>query len=394
MPPRVSFRVFAAVGFTLGLGSLAALVVRLGADRLPMEFAASAMGDAPELKHTWQLIAGKHWQIVGKDIEPTDVTDAFEGNRGACAPGMVEVQGKMKLDLPRKSLYDGNSIEELQKRTCTKWINKEYPERCQTFDRDAWLKISAKLDTKPMHYCMDRFEYPNKKNAYPMIYVSFHEAKDFCKAEGKRLCNEEEWTFACEGEEATPYPYGYERSPETCAIDAKWRPFNETAMQPRDGILARNEMDRLWQGGKSGERALCKSVFGVYDLTGNVDEWTTSVREGERPSILKGGYWGPVRTRCRPSTRSHDENHVFYQQSFRCCSDAPAATAGGGTPKRADLGGAVDEALFAEQLKAAPSASASAPMNPPLPPGAVIPPYAPNKPGAPKPSIKKEWIAP
>ena len=59
-------------------------------------------------------------------------------------------------------------------------------------------------------------------------------------------------------------------------------------------------------------------------LTGNVDEWTRTVREGERPSILKGGYWGPVRTRCRPATRSHDENHIFYQQGTRCCADLGA----------------------------------------------------------------------
>jgi formylglycine-generating enzyme required for sulfatase activity len=63
-------------------------------------------------------------------------------------------------------------------------------------------------------------------------------------------------------------------------------------------------------------------VFGVYDLIGNVDEWTRSAVRG-RPSILKGGYWGPVRTRCRPTTRAHGESHAFYQQGFRCCADAP-----------------------------------------------------------------------
>jgi formylglycine-generating enzyme required for sulfatase activity len=60
-------------------------------------------------------------------------------------------------------------------------------------------------------------------------------------------------------------------------------------------------------------------------MTGNVDEWTASVhREGYR-SVFKGGYWGPVRARCRASTRAHDEEFYFYQQGFRCCADAPTA---------------------------------------------------------------------
>ena len=53
-----------------------------------------------------------------------------------------------------------------------------------------------------------------------------------------------------------------------------------------------------------------------------VDEWTMSAVGGRR-SILKGGYWGPVRTRCRPTTRAHGESHAFYQQGFRCCGEAP-----------------------------------------------------------------------
>jgi hypothetical protein len=125
-----------------------------------------------------------------------------------------------------------------------------------------------------------------------MIYVAWPEAKGLCEEQGKRLCTEDEWTFACEGEEATPYPYGYDRDPTACAIDSKWRAFNERAMQPRDGYEAKAEMDRLWQGHASGAMPRCKSVFGVFDMTGNVDEWTKSSRPGERPSILKGGYWG------------------------------------------------------------------------------------------------------
>jgi formylglycine-generating enzyme len=177
-----------------------------------------------------------------------------------------------------------------------------------------------------MHFCIDRFEYPNKKGAYPIILVNWYEARDQCKADGKRLCTEDEWTFACEGDEATPYPNGYVRDPEACVNDRPWKQFHGEQLSPRNGENAKQELDRLWQGVTSGSRPLCKSKFGVYDLTGNVDEWTRSSIAGERPSVLKGGYWGPVRTRCRPATKAHGEEHTFYQQGFRCCADAPGAS--------------------------------------------------------------------
>ncbi|MBL9025060.1 MAG: SUMF1/EgtB/PvdO family nonheme iron enzyme [Myxococcales bacterium] len=324
MSRTVSFRVSAFVAFTLGVTALGAFVVRLQAGELPIDLVSGAVKQSEKQPlREWRLVDGKHWQIAGPEGEAPEVTDKAEGNRGACGPGMVEVKGQMKTDPPRKVLFDPKSVEELQKRTCTKWIQKEYPERCAEFDRDAWLALSKDIPTKPMHFCMDRFEYPNRKGVFPIIFVTWHEAKATCEAGGKRLCNEEEWTFACEGEEATPYPYGYTRSADKCVIDGKWRAFNERALHPRDGREAMLELDKLWQGVPSGDRPGCRSPMGVYDMTGNIDEWTHTAREGERPSILKGGYWGPVRTRCRPSTRSHDENHVFYQQGFRCCSDVP-----------------------------------------------------------------------
>ncbi len=316
----VGRRVFLAVGFALAVVGLAALVGWLNRADLDPRFAGNTFGERPPLQREWRLVDGKHWQIVAESTEDPAQTDAAEGNRGECMPGMIEIKGQMKVDPSPTAYFDGNSVEELQKTTCTRWINRDYPERCAEFDREKWLAASQKLSTKPMHYCIDRFEYPNRRGGYPVIMVNWNEAGEHCAAQGKRLCDEAEWTFACEGEEATPYPYGYVRDAEACVVDQKWKPFNEAAMQPRDGEDARYEMDRLWQGVASGSRPRCRSPFGVYDMTGNVDEWTVSVRDGERPSILKGGYWGPVRTRCRPSTRSHDEHHAFYQQSFRCCA--------------------------------------------------------------------------
>jgi len=261
---------------------------------------------------SWHLVNGRHWQIDGAAGEDPEVTDAYEGTRGACPAGMVWVAGDMKVH---------PMMDELQLQSCSKWIDRTWPERCAEYDRDKWIAASKGLPTQQVAVCMDRFEYPNRKGAYPIIMVSWYEARDQCKAEGKRLCTEDEWTFACEGEEATPYPSGYSREGSECVNDRPWLKFDTHALMPRTGPRARAELDRLWQGLPSGSRSGCRSKAGVFDLTGNVDEWTTSSVAGERPSVLKGGYWGPVRTRCRPATKAHDETHSFYQQGFRCCAD-------------------------------------------------------------------------
>lgn len=260
----------------------------------------------------WHLVLGKHWQINGPRGEDPAITDAREGNRGPCKPGQVHVAGKMKQHF---------LLDDLQLQACTKWIDRKWPERCSEYDRDKWLSISKDLPTQNIDVCVDRYEYPNRKGEWPIIMVSWYEARDACKNEGKRLCSEDEWTFACEGEEASPYPNGYTRERDACVNDQPWKKFDGQALMPRTGKNAMLELDRLWQGLPSGSRAACKSQSGVYDLTGNIDEWTKSSIAGERPSVLKGGYWGPVRTRCRPATKAHDETHTFYQQGFRCCSD-------------------------------------------------------------------------
>lgn len=266
------------------------------------------------LVNEWKSIDGKHWQVVGPAGEAPAITDAREGNRGKCAEGMIEVRGKMKV---------ANNGDYLQQQVCKKWITRTFPERCAEFDRDKWHEVSAKLPTIDQHFCIDRYEYPNRKGEYPIILMDWHEAGAICKAQSKRLCTEDEWTFACEGEEAFPYPYGYVRDTSACITDKAWRPFRGSwALWGRASEQAKRELDELWQGVPSGTQPKCKSPFGVYDMIGNVDEWTRSSRPG-RQSILKGGYWGPVRTRCRPTTRAHGETHVFYQQGVRCCANVP-----------------------------------------------------------------------
>jgi len=220
-----------------------------------------------------------------------------------CPDSMVEVEG---------------DYCPLLAQTCKRWLDPEdtTPRRCAEFEP------SGPCQAKTVHkrFCIDRFEYPNKRGEKPVVMKTWSEARDVCLAQGKRLCGDTEWTLACEGEQRLPYPYGLQRSSDACNIDKPRPVANEKALA--DVKTRSAEVARLWQGEASGARASCKSGYGVFDMTGNVDEWV--VNEGAqapRRSGLKGGFWGPVRDRCRSMTDAHAEDFAFYQIGFRCCRD-------------------------------------------------------------------------
>ena len=230
--------------------------------------------------------------------DPTPIAAA-----AACGEGMVEVEGDYC-----------ESVEQ----TCIKWKDKPgtIPRRCAEFAPSG----ACRGKTVKKHFCIDKFEYPNEAGKEPVVMRSWHEAKSACEGVGKRLCGSSEWTLACEGRERLPYPYGTKRDAQACNIDKPYPVPNQAALanaKTRDA-----EAQRLWQGEASGSRAACVSSYGVHDMTGNVDEWV--VNEGGKPfkSGLKGGYWGPVRDRCRAMTTSHEEGFSYYQIGFRCCADA------------------------------------------------------------------------
>ena len=66
----------------------------------------------------------------------------------------------------------------------------------------------------------------------------------------------------------------------------------------------------------------CVSWAGVIDMNGNVNEWVELPgKEHPHRSGLKGGWWGPVRNRCRPTVKFHKEYDYGYEAGFRCCQD-------------------------------------------------------------------------
>ena len=197
-------------------------------------------------------------------------------------------------------------------------------------DRCAEYRQISRCFGEPVHkrVCIDRYEYPNLPSVLPVLGVTWNEARTICKLAEKRLCTDSEWALACEGPGRLPYPYGYVRDKDACNIDKPYINPDPFAFANPDRRAA--EIARVDQREPSGSRAGCVSPFGVRDMTGNVDEWVfnESGFQNKEPYVsgLKGGYWGPVRNRCRPMTTDHNPWHEGYQIGFRCCSspqDAP-----------------------------------------------------------------------
>lgn len=222
--------------------------------------------------------------------------------RGSCQAGMV--------------LVDGEACTEVE-HTCLRKMEDDPAHRCLEF------KVGADQCIAPrgkLHFCMDRYEWPGTPGAQPRVLVDYYEAEKLCKSVGKRMCKEDEFYLACEGPEHWPYAWGHVRHPSPCNID---RPYLMVDWQKwakgREAMT--EEARRLDQALPIGS-SKCWSPYGIHDIAGNVDEWTTSRPGRDLEGSLNGGYWGPVQNACRYVTLVHGPEFLFYQIGFRCCSEA------------------------------------------------------------------------
>lgn len=191
-------------------------------------------------------------------------------------------------------------------------------------------------ETRHMRYCIDRYEFPNKKGVRPKVMQNFYQAQLHCKNRGKRVCTETEWTKACEGPDNKPFPYGYTRDARKCHGDQKWDFPNKTKFIKRDP----HEIERLWKGVPSGSQPECVSDYGVHDMPANADELAASETYGRGPksdfdNVTTGGPWyHGVRNACRPKIYSHDESFAYYYLSWRCCAEADGKPTDPRAPKQ------------------------------------------------------------
>lgn len=230
--------------------------------------------------------------------DPVDsgINHDIKYQKNVCAEGMIHISG---------------DYCEIVIHKCLTWLDppmkNEDLRRCSVYAQQP----KCASDKRRLDFCIDFHETKNAGDDLPMTDVSWQTAKIYCENNNKRLCLDEEWTFACEGEEMRPYPYGFVRSTEICYTS---RLLPELVNKNGDFVDLRQSIHT---------HPNCLSAFGVHNMVGNVDEWVFH-NEASYPfrSGLKGGWWAAgLRSRCRPMTTGHDEHYKQVQIGIRCCSD-------------------------------------------------------------------------
>jgi formylglycine-generating enzyme required for sulfatase activity len=175
------------------------------------------------------------------------------------------------------------------------------------------------------------FRAKNAEGHVPQAYISQLQSKAACEEADKRLCAEEEFTFACSGGDpsANDYPYGgHEHKDGYCNEGKGSQMVRFFGNDPKGWSYADFNDPRLNQvaGGlaKSGAYPRCVSSFGVHDCVGNLHEWGADPPDGMGTGRFRGGFYGDAEVNghgCKYVTRAHGPGYHDYSTGFRCCKD-------------------------------------------------------------------------
>lgn len=150
---------------------------------------------------------------------------------------------------------------------------------------------------------------------HPVVHIAYEDAVAYATWCGKRLPTEEEWEYAARGGlVAKTYAWGDELTPNGRFMANTWQGQFPSQNTAADGFVLVAPVGRFPANG-----------FGVYDMIGNVWEWTaTQVPTGEH--ITKGGSFLCAPSYCqryRPAARFPVTNDTTTSHiGFRCVRSA------------------------------------------------------------------------
>ncbi|MDE2706418.1 MAG: SUMF1/EgtB/PvdO family nonheme iron enzyme [Gemmatimonadota bacterium] len=210
--------------------------------------------DGDQLEYHWEPIAEDSLSIWSEEA----IRDEKTGRQiGSHATVVAFFPGRHKL---RVSASDGAANTE---REIALHVSIEPP-------LPAGGTVHIVLPTG-QEYEIDAYEYPNSRGERPQS-ASFFQAARLCAAAGKRLCSPEEWTAACQAGQTRHFS----SIDDLAAYDSRDH-FGVRFCNVPGSAFSYFSSDPTDQLAPSGSFPNCGSASGVFDLTGNIDEWTAAL---------------------------------------------------------------------------------------------------------------------
>ncbi len=147
----------------------------------------------------------------------------------------------------------------------------------------------------------------------PVVQVSYEDAKAYAAWAGRTLPTEAQWEHAARAGSQTRYIWGESRTVDGVEQANTWQGAFPIQNTEDDGYLSRAPVG-----------CYSPNAFGLYDMIGNVWEWTDTVyrqSEGEPIYVIKGGSFLCAENYCRryrPAARQPQEagfptNHIGFR---------------------------------------------------------------------------------
>ncbi|MFP4014179.1 MAG: PKD domain-containing protein [Chitinispirillaceae bacterium] len=148
-------------------------------------------------------------------------------------------------------------------------------------------------------FCIDEYEWPNRRGSVPGVNVTWYEAKKACEKAGKRLCTAGEWKQACtNGNDKFSFPYGRKFEAGKCNTLGNPKQTNQLSA--------------------SGSFPECAGRLSVFDMSGNAAEWTAS-GGGENADVYGGFYQSGEKEGSCSSRLGLAKDKKYFYTGFRCC---------------------------------------------------------------------------